>query len=100
MVVLFIRIFFIIVWSNFPAYNILAYLIYKKINPCIYGDGKSTIKELLTKFNYEYFKDYDNQWATMFYIGLELIKKENKKVISLLNEINENEKLLFLYYKE
>lgn len=35
-------------------------LIYKKIAPIVCGDGKSTIKELLTAFNYEYFKDYDN----------------------------------------
>ena len=34
-------------------------LMYKKCKPIIVGDGKSTIKELLQKFNYTYFKDYD-----------------------------------------
>lgn len=34
-------------------------LIYKKILPIVYGDGKSTIKELLEKYNYSYFKDYN-----------------------------------------
>lgn len=32
-------------------------LIYKKIRPVVYGDGLSTIKELLIKFNPFYFKD-------------------------------------------
>lgn len=33
-------------------------LIYKKTLPIVYGDGKSTIKELLEKYNPSYFKDY------------------------------------------
>lgn len=34
-------------------------IIYRKEKPTVIGDGISTIKELLIKFNYEYFKDYD-----------------------------------------
>ena len=34
-------------------------LMYGKIRPIVLGDGKSTIKELLEQFNYEYFKGYD-----------------------------------------
>lgn len=34
-------------------------LIYKKINPIVIGDGKSTLKELLIKFNYNYYIDKD-----------------------------------------
>ena len=50
-----------------------------KIIACLWKDPSLYTDIDLT---YEDFKDYDNQWATMFYIGLELIKKENKKVIS------------------
>lgn len=32
-------------------------LIYKKINPIVIGDGKSTLKELLIKFNNKYYSD-------------------------------------------
>ena len=35
-------------------------LLYKKIKPVVVGDGTSTIKELLYKFNSVYFKDYEN----------------------------------------
>lgn len=34
-------------------------LMYKKVLPIIHGDGKSTIKELLKRHNYNYFKDYN-----------------------------------------
>ena len=34
-------------------------LIYKKINPTVIGDGKSSLKELLTKFNNNYYSDKD-----------------------------------------
>ena len=34
-------------------------MMYGKIRPIVFGDGKSTIKELLEQFNYEYFKGYD-----------------------------------------
>lgn len=34
-------------------------LIYKKELPIVVGDGKSTLKELLLDFNYEFFEDYD-----------------------------------------
>ena len=34
-------------------------LIFKKINPIVVGDGKSTLKELLLKFNYNYYIDKD-----------------------------------------
>lgn len=34
-------------------------LLYKKIKPVIVGDGKSTIKELLMKFNKNYYSDYN-----------------------------------------
>lgn len=34
-------------------------LLYGKIRPIIVGDGRSTIYELLSSFNYEYFKDYN-----------------------------------------
>ena len=50
-----------------------------KIIACLWKDPSLYTDIDLT---YEDFKDYDNQWATMFYIGLEIIKKENKKVIS------------------
>ena len=36
-------------------------LIYKKNLPIIYGDGTLTIKELLLKYNYEYFKNYNGK---------------------------------------
>lgn len=35
-------------------------LIYKKELPIVVGDGKSTLKELLLDFNYEFFEDYDD----------------------------------------
>lgn len=35
-------------------------LLYKKIRPVVVGDGKSTIKELLVKFNANYFKKIDD----------------------------------------
>ncbi len=35
-------------------------LVYKKIKPSVVGDGKSTIGELLNRFNNVYFKDYKN----------------------------------------
>ena len=34
-------------------------LIHKKSLPIVYGDGKSTIKDLLVKFNSKFFKDLD-----------------------------------------
>ena len=34
-------------------------LIYKKINPIVIGDGKTTLKELLIKFNSSYYTDKD-----------------------------------------
>lgn len=34
-------------------------LIYKKELPIVVGNGKSTLKELLLDFNYEFFEDYD-----------------------------------------
>ncbi len=34
-------------------------LLYGKIRPIVVGDGKSTIKELLINFNFQYFKDYN-----------------------------------------
>lgn len=36
-------------------------LLYKKIKPVVVGDVKSTIKELLCKFNNNYFKDYNEE---------------------------------------
>lgn len=36
-------------------------VIYKKELPLVYGDGLSTIKELLKKFNYEYFKNINDK---------------------------------------
>lgn len=81
-------------------------LIYKKINPCIYGDGKSTIKELLTKFNYEYFKDYDKdnkdvvlknneKYVYDFRFNLsngaicnfDILKKDKDSIVSIVNEV-------------
>ena len=47
-------------------------LIYKKILPIIYGDGKSTIKELLKKYNYNYFKDYNG-------LNKDVVLKENEE---------------------
>lgn len=35
-------------------------LIYKKELPIVVGDGKSTLRELLLDFNYEFFEDYDS----------------------------------------
>ena len=35
-------------------------LMYKKELPVVYGDGKHTIKELLEKHNYNFFKDYND----------------------------------------
>lgn len=49
-------------------------LIYKKELPIVYGDGKSTIKELLIKFNYEYFKNYNEN-------NKDLILKKNEEYI-------------------
>ena len=53
-----------------PYYNILneyraiivngeIQLLYKKIKPLVVGDGKSTIKELLQKFNFSHFQNYE-----------------------------------------
>ncbi len=36
-------------------------MIYKKIRPIVIGDGKSTIRELLLKFNYNYFINKDEE---------------------------------------
>lgn len=36
-------------------------LLYGKIRPIVIGDGKSSISELLKQFNYDYFKDYDEE---------------------------------------
>lgn len=49
-------------------------LVYGKTRPIVVGDGKSTIKELLEQFNYDYFKDYDS---------------ENKDIVLGINEIFE-----------
>ena len=35
--------------------------IYKKELPIVYGDGSSSIKQLLEEFNYEYFKNIDDK---------------------------------------
>lgn len=51
-------------------------LLYGKIRPVVIGDGKSTIYELLTNFNYEYFKDY---------VG------DNKDKVLNINEIYEHD---------
>lgn len=46
-------------------------LIYKKIKPVVFGDGTSTIKDLLLKFNYNYFKDKlkDNKYDRVLNIN-------------------------------
>lgn len=49
-------------------------LIYKKELPVVYGDGKSTIKELLIKFNPEYFKNYSGA-------NKDIILKKDEKYI-------------------
>lgn len=36
-------------------------LMYKKIRPIVAGDGKSTIKDLLQKFNPQYFSEYNDE---------------------------------------
>lgn len=46
-------------------------IMYRKEKPVVIGDGVSTIKELLVKFNYEYFKNYD---------------EDNKNVVLPMNE--------------
>ncbi len=46
--------------------------IYKKILPEVFGDGYSTIRELLLKFNYEYFKNVADK-------SLDVILKKNEK---------------------
>lgn len=45
---------------------------YKKILPEVFGDGHSTIRELLLKFNYEYFKNIDDK-------SLDVILKKDEK---------------------
>lgn len=47
-------------------------LIYKKELPIVYGNGKSSIKELLIDFNPEFFKDYDGK-------NKDVILKENEE---------------------
>lgn len=47
-------------------------VIYKKILPEVLGDGYSTIRELLLKFNYEYFKNIDDN-------SLNVILKKGEK---------------------
>ena len=47
-------------------------VMYKKILPEVLGDGYSTIRELLLKFNYEYFKNIDDK-------SLDVILKKNEK---------------------
>ncbi len=47
-------------------------VMYKKILPEVLGDGYSTIRELLLKFNYEYFKNIDDK-------SLDVILKKDEK---------------------
>ena len=47
-------------------------VMYKKILPEVLGDGHSTIRELLLKFNYEYFKNIDDK-------SLDVILKKDEK---------------------
>ena len=47
-------------------------LMYKKILPVVHGDGIHTIKELLEKHNYNYFKDYND-------INKDIILVKNKE---------------------
>lgn len=82
-------------------------LMYKKINPKVVGDGVSTIKELLMKFNYNYFKDYDDDnkdtvlnngeifeygWKFNLSRGsissLDIEEIDKLKIIDLVNKIN------------
>ncbi len=49
-------------------------LLYKKELPIVYGDGKSTVKELLMNFNYHYFKGYNKP-------NKDLILNENEHYI-------------------
>lgn len=59
-------------YSVCPFYNIVneyrvivlggvVQTIYKKELPIVYGDGSSSIKQLLEEFNYEYFKNIDDK---------------------------------------
>lgn len=47
---------------------------YQKERPVVVGDGVSSIKELLEKFNYEYFKDYEEE-------NKDMILKKGEKYI-------------------
>ena len=78
-------------------------LFYKKIKPVVIGDGKSTIKELLVKFNKNYFKDYENDtvlkdgevfeydWRFNLARGsmssLDIDREDEEKVKNIINDI-------------
>lgn len=81
-------------------------LMYKKELPVIYGDGKSTIKELLCKFNNQYFKNIDNNkilkankkyvynWKFNLEQGskasFEIDEEDKKEILKIINKILDN----------
>lgn len=83
---------------------------YKKVKPIVVGDGNSSVKELLEKFNYEYFSKLENcknekipldyipkvdekieyEWKFNLSKGAktdEVTEVEKKELINLLNKI-------------
>lgn len=89
-------------------------LLYKKIKPVVVGDGKSTIKELLCKFNNNFFKDYNEEnrdivlkngekfefgWKFNLSKGsissMEIEDSDKIKIEEILNKINEKIELNF-----
>lgn len=89
-------------------------LIYKKKRPIVYGNNKSTIKELLIEFNKEYFKDYDGdnkdivlkegesfEYSWKFNLSggaistLDVSEEEKNNVLAIVNKIKNNLNLNF-----
>lgn len=86
-------------------------LMYKKELPIIYGDGKSTIKELLCKFNNQYFKNIENNkilkpnkkyiynWKFNLEQGskayFDINENDKKEILKIINKILNNFKIGF-----
>ena len=86
-------------------------LMYKKELPVVYGDGKSTIKELLCKFNNQYFKNIENDkilkpnkkyvynWKFNLSQGsianFDIAESDKKEILKIINKILDNFKIGF-----
>ena len=78
-------------------------VMYKKILPEVLGDGYSTIRELLLKFNYEYFKNIDDKsldekfcydWKFNLSLGsvasFDISSDDKKNILDIVSKITNN----------